>query len=508
MNVIFTVIYTLSSLVALGLLYISVYKSNEERTIYFSFFALHTFIYIAGVTIEITSADIWQAILANTIQYLGIPFIAPYFLLTICEYSGIVIKNKVLLGSLFIIPVICFILVATYPFNGLFYTELSLTSNAGINYLSMEGSIYRTIVYLYFFVLFGIALFIASYTYINGNDQIRKKISFFITGSTIPLFVVVGYFLKLAPYGIDYTPAVLFFVLLYYGYNILFKNAFLTIPFARDNVLDDMRDGYILVDSNNNYMDSNIVGKMIFPSLVEAEMGTPLEMLEDVPEIIVKSNEERITEFDVITKDGNVKYYNLTKSIVSKQKKINLYCWVMHDVTERKIMMENLEFMATHDSLTKILNRNIFLKKSEELFENNRSEQNSIALFMLDIDFFKKINDTYGHPNGDKVIVGVVDVIKNNLRANDIFARYGGEEFVVFLENVEADEAYNIGEKIRKLVQENDFYLEEQKVNVTISIGICILNSNIHKKIDDLIGEADSLLYEAKRSGRNKVVIK
>ena len=119
---------------------------------------------------------------------------------------------------------------------------------------------------------------------------------------------------------------------------------------------------------------------------------------------------------------------------------------------------------------------------------------------MIDIDYFKKVNDTYGHPIGDKVLIDVSRIIKENVRGCDLVGRYGGEEFLIIFVESDSREAFIAIEKIRKMISEYDFsYIEG---NITISGGVCQFTT----EENDIVKIADENLYKAKNSGRNKIV--
>jgi diguanylate cyclase (GGDEF)-like protein len=124
----------------------------------------------------------------------------------------------------------------------------------------------------------------------------------------------------------------------------------------------------------------------------------------------------------------------------------------------------------------------------------------------MDIDHFKKVNDTYGHQLGDIVLVNIANVIKKHLRTYDVAARYGGEEFVAILPETPLDEAITVAERIRAATQQSSFSNKLQTLKITISIGVATFPMPGLDSVDDLIRIADEGLYRAKSEGRNRVV--
>jgi two-component system cell cycle response regulator len=161
--------------------------------------------------------------------------------------------------------------------------------------------------------------------------------------------------------------------------------------------------------------------------------------------------------------------------------------------------------MSTVDELTKLHNRRYFIEALEGEFERANRYETEMALIMMDLDDFKKINDTYGHPAGDMVLSEIGKILKEHVRRNDIACRYGGEEVAVILPNVSRDNIYATYERFREMVSEQPFEYESKQFHITVSIGIAF--SNDAKLINDLLVHADQALYQAKETGRNKTVI-
>jgi diguanylate cyclase (GGDEF)-like protein len=170
---------------------------------------------------------------------------------------------------------------------------------------------------------------------------------------------------------------------------------------------------------------------------------------------------------------------------------------------------EESERRAIMDQLTGAFNRRYFETRLEEELNLAKRFRNSMCLIMFDIDFFKKVNDTYGHQAGDAVLQEVVVAAKSCLSSADFLCRYGGEEFAVILSETKISEAIDIAERIRKAVEEHTFYSGETLINITISLGIAEYPEHAILK-EAIIAKADGALYTAKRSGRNntKIAIK
>ena len=162
--------------------------------------------------------------------------------------------------------------------------------------------------------------------------------------------------------------------------------------------------------------------------------------------------------------------------------------------------------LAIEDGLTKLYNHRYFQEQMIANFNNYKRYENIFSIILIDIDFFKKFNDTYGHQSGDAVLKQVANIIKKNVRTSDIACRYGGEEMSVILTNTAHEEAIITANKICNAVRSNKFEVATgDLVSVTISIGVCTANENA-KTPQEIIEYADKCLYKAKEQGRNQVV--
>jgi len=157
--------------------------------------------------------------------------------------------------------------------------------------------------------------------------------------------------------------------------------------------------------------------------------------------------------------------------------------------------------------LTQIFNRRAFFEIATKLLKQANRENKKISILMLDIDFFKKINDTYGHEAGDEVLKKVTCIIQKTIRENDIFARLGGEEFVILLYDVDIFDTKNIAGKILEAIRKHKIIYKSNKIKITMSIGIyCIDTLNTNDNIKEFLLNSDQALYEAKNTGKDKYV--
>jgi len=174
-------------------------------------------------------------------------------------------------------------------------------------------------------------------------------------------------------------------------------------------------------------------------------------------------------------------------------------------VLEAKRLMDTLKESSLRDPMTGLYNRRFLEEYSETLVAMTHRRGTNIGLLMCDLDFFKEVNDTYGHNVGDVVLREVANIIKDSVRSSDIVVRFGGEEFLALLQDIKDGEAINVGEKIRKKVEETKIKMPRGFIHKTISIGIAEFPKDA-ANFWQSIKYADIALYKAKDSGRNQVV--
>ncbi len=170
-----------------------------------------------------------------------------------------------------------------------------------------------------------------------------------------------------------------------------------------------------------------------------------------------------------------------------------------------KYQLDRFKELATKDGLTSIYNHALVIELFEkELFKQTQTHQ-TLSFVMLDIDYFKKINDTYGHTSGDIVLKELAAILISSVDSNAIVGRYGGEEFCLVLPDSNCDNAGRICEQLRLAVEDHTFYADSHIIKITISIGIYNKLPDDNTDLHSVIQNADQALYKAKQNGRNRI---
>ncbi len=179
-------------------------------------------------------------------------------------------------------------------------------------------------------------------------------------------------------------------------------------------------------------------------------------------------------------------------------------------ILNNAMLFKKVESLAITDGLTGLYTRTHFIERLQEEIERAKTNSIPISIAMIDIDYFKKVNDTYGHLAGDTFLKQLSNILRRRFRSVDVLARYGGEEFAVLMYHTTIQESYKILEEVRKMVEDEKFFMPIEsyrpiQIRKTISIGIAELSTE--ETPDELIKKADDALYSAKENGRNQTCI-
>lgn len=177
-----------------------------------------------------------------------------------------------------------------------------------------------------------------------------------------------------------------------------------------------------------------------------------------------------------------------------------------HDKLDESFQRQMFD-AALRDSLTGAYNKKYLLNHLKTEFAFAARHASSLSLIMFDVDHFKHVNDNYGHPAGDAVLIKLASIAQASVRAEDMFARYGGEEFSIICRGVSMGQAAHLGERLRSAVERATFEHNDVSLKVTISVGVAGFPEIPVSRHEDLIEAADTALYAAKHSGRNRVML-
>jgi diguanylate cyclase (GGDEF)-like protein len=271
---------------------------------------------------------------------------------------------------------------------------------------------------------------------------------------------------------------------------------------ATVTAMQHIKEGFILVDTEKKYISSNSAAEIMFPGITKLAKGDSIISAEDWPAaLVIKEG-----NLDFSTEGENIKHFKAGISpVFDKNNTCIAMIVLVSDVTEHVNFVKELEKAAYTDSLTGLYNRKHFTELAVAEIQRASRLGQLLYMTMLDFDYFKSINDNYGHTAGDLVLKTTSEAIHKCIRSYDLLCRYGGEEFVLLFAVRNEAEASVVAERIRKGVENCVINYEEHVLKITCSIGMAKFLGN--DNIETSIKKADEALYAAKKAGRNQVKI-
>jgi len=264
-----------------------------------------------------------------------------------------------------------------------------------------------------------------------------------------------------------------------------------------------------------------IEGNRLFESYINLmrETEEPVDLRSVAPAQMLPALERALThphrqsEEDLKLGDGHsARWVHLqATALVNRQKKVVGGVGILTDITDHIRAMEAIRHRADYDQLTDLPNRSLLLEQLSASLKKLDRSLSSLALLFVDIDNFKEINDSYGHPMGDRILIETGRRLRHHLRWEDTLGRFGGDEFVIVLHNLPADmegareRSLKVAENLLAALKE-PVIIGNEKIRVTLSIGIA-LTQNPYQRPETLLTEADQAMYRAKHEGKNRVVI-
>ncbi len=260
------------------------------------------------------------------------------------------------------------------------------------------------------------------------------------------------------------------------------------------HAIKNVNDSVFITDMDNKIVFINDTFSKTYGYKEEDILGKDSNILGEI---------DREGESYHLRKDGNVFPVELSSAVLKDEDgKEVAVVRIAHNITERKKMEEELKKLASTDRLTQAYNRLKFEEIITREIERVKRYNQSLSMAMLDIDYFKKVNDTYGHLAGDYVLKTIADIVRENIRKIDYLVRWGGEEFMIISPETDLERAKELAERIRKVIENYSF---DKVQKVTVSFGVSQFKEDDTE--DDFIKRVDDAMYKAKTSGRNRVEI-
>jgi diguanylate cyclase (GGDEF)-like protein len=455
---------------------------------------------VVGYLLEVTSLSGEAAIVSVRVAYMGAPFPGILLYLFSLDYTGRKRPRLSIIMLLLGIGAVFTVSAFAYPWIPALYSNLSFSTEGLLPHLVVTPGPLYYLCFIYIAIFTILALINFSRSFITEKRYEGAPI--FLVGIFLPLLAQVVAFTGLIdgwnPVRLAMTLCTLFLAIFMARYRQAEWQSR-----GRELVVQEMQDAFILIDNNGFVLDYNCSAQEYFPGLAKRPSEQRLTDLWDFP---AEHYEHHDTYQFELERGGALRNLKVSTTPLEAAGKITGTCVIINDDTANHHMLEELSRLARRDELTGLNNRATFFRDASQSFDLACRSGNSFGCaLMMDIDFFKNVNDTYGHAVGDEVLRFIGTLLLKRFRHTDICGRYGGEELCVWMPATTLKGALQVSEEIREAVEDHIFLVNDQKFNVTVSIGVASMLTASPIDFDDLIKKADFALYEAKHGGRNRI---
>lgn len=464
------------------------------------------------------------------LMFVGVAALPTLFLLFVLTFTHndlwLTRRNLLLLS---IQPVSAILLQWTNNYHHLLYLSMKVVPANDVTAMEfVRGPLYFINI-IYSYAIIGIALIILSQTASRSGPLYQNQYRLILAGAILPWASNIyseNYFVAL--HGSDLAPLTFGLSGIIFAFAVLRIRFMDLIPIARSHLIENMRDGILVLDAQNRIVDMNPAMENFIEKKVDFYMGkNAFEVFEtwmEKTDLLLHGLETR-AELQV-PKDPS-RYLDLRVTpLYDKKQLLNGHLMVFHDITERKqvekrlryvndrlqtqlieigVLQSKLREQTLRDPLTNLFNRRYLEETLERELARAAREDYSVCVIMIDLDHFKRINDTYGHEAGDEVLKTLAITLSEQCRRGDFACRYGGEEFVVIMPNINMDTAYERAEHIRQSLISLHVPYGHYNLTVTLSMGIACYPINGGTR-EAILRAADQAMYGAKEAGRDHIL--
>lgn len=502
----------------------------KRRTVRSSWWLLLLFIAISEWALangfEAAAVSQELKIFWSKIAYLGAQTSPVFLLLFALVYTRRIQRLKIGYIALFyVIPVFVIIAAATNEMHGLVWMGFSPGPPGTNSLIYHHGPVFWiSVAYVFSIVSFSTTLLIVFA--VRSQRIYRFQHYLLILASISPWAGLVFYIFDFGLLaGLDTTTIGFLFTGILLLIGVYQGNMLHSIPIAHELLFANIKDGIVVVDENLKIVDMNPAAQNQLSVKFSDVLNNNIEQASILPAgDKISFSKEKTKRFEVVSSINHRVWFDVTIAPLKDNKEYFLG-WVVNivDITERKktqeklqqvnqrlerqikeirILEDQLREAANRDSLTGVFNRGYLEETLTREIARAKRKNIPLSIIMLDIDEFKKINDTHGHKTGDEVVIALGEMLKNSTREADCVSRYGGDEFVLVMPEMNREHAYQRAEKWRNECKSLQLKKIKKDINFTISIGLSTFpmdgNSN-----ETLLDKADQALYSAKQAGRD-----
>jgi len=334
----------------------------------------------------------------------------------------------------------------------------------------------------------------------------RRQVHLVLIAFSLPLLAAALYMTHLTPLrNMSLIPLAFNFAGLVLICGFLRERMFELAPVTAHEIYSSLEDPVFVLDDTNRILDFNGAALRLL-QLPDAKLiGQPLPSL--LPGTACLLSDYHAEHPGEVILHNDLYYDVRVAPLQSSGKRLSARLLVWRDITERKHLEADLYRLATTDPLTGLYNRRYFLERGQEEMRRARRYGHPLSLVMLDVDYFKRVNDSYGHEIGDHMLIKLAHILTNQCRTSDYIGRIGGEEFALLLTETSSATAYEVSSRLLESIRNARILLDDGKyVGFTVSAGVATLMT-IDKGFDTLLRRADDALYHAKDEGRDCLML-
>ena len=461
--------------------------------------------YLFFNTLELVSPTPGTTLFFARVGYLFIGLLTVNWFVFALEFSS---KEKWLAPRYFrwlwVIPIISVALVFTNDLHHLIWAEYTFIP-VGNGFLSMRVIAYGAWFWIfwlhsYFLILSGAVLIFWANITPYGSLQMRSRWA--LAGAMLPLIFNLIYVLKLIPnFYKDFSPLAYALSGILFAVSIFRYRLLDLAPLARTMLIDHMDDGMLTFDLFYRVVDANPAALRLLQDLQPVTFGEPCLLLTPYLKSFEQGGTTDFLQTEIALQQGEVcRHFDLHLRRLRDQDRLVVgYLITFHNITVHKQLLHETEQLAEQDPLTGVANRRYFMALAQKEAEHAVSQHEKFSILMIDLDSFKKVNDTFGHRAGDQVLQEFSQVLRSALRGTDSIARIGGDEFVVLLPGTELSGALLWANRLHDHVRGHAFRVSPIKsIPLTVSIGAAEFSWQHPTEVEQVMEMADRNLYQAK----------
>ena len=524
----YAILSILSALISL-LAVIAAWKRSAAGSLSLSLLLSSMFLWSALNSVQWIDIPLEQKNQWLNVMYIAVMALPTLFLVFVLEFTGNtgwLTARRLWLLSFH--PVVSLLLAWTNPYHHIFYLSVRPVQEMGLAILQFVRGPWYFANVGYSYLIISAALILLGRGLARSGPMFRQQYGLILLGSLIPCASSLyseyhfselhGLYLAPITFGLS---GIIFVV-------AIVRTRFLDlVPVARSYVIENMGDGILVLDTQNRIVDINPAMQTFLEGKLSFYAGkNAADIFQTWTEDAESLWEEMDTRVELKLPQNPSRYLDLhVTPLFDRNHLLNGRLMVFHDITERKQVEKRLRYVndrlqsqlieigllqsklreqAIRDPLTNLFNRRYLEETLDRELARASREAYSICLLMIDLDHFKRINDSYGHEAGDCVLKTYAETLSRECRRGDFACRYGGEEFVVVMPNISRETAYERAEALRQTLNALSIPYEGHSLSITISMGIACYPGNGLTR-DAVLRAADQAMYAAKEAGRDHI---